>query len=543
MTTTRPSSRPRSAWIAAAAALSLASLAGCDSGTTLANVPPFISASTTTIDFGEVKVGHEEERTVYLINKGTQNLTLEQPTGDGLGGIFAILLDEYIAGANKSVVARVKFNPGDPMPYTTTMVIPNDSSNEKMLTLTLKGTGIMPGPCDEVDCTFAPRPFCVTSTLSRHSQPGGVCVNGTCQYQFREEGCQFGCDEGSGTCRMDPCLGMACNTPPSPCYFASGVCQNGACVYTPNNAGNCSDGTLCTSGDHCEEGNCVGTPVTCDAPPAPLCIPGNIRRVYDAQGTCTSSAGGGCTYASHDQPCQFACDPSGCGGDPCLGVSCNMPPGQCFDMAGTCSGGGCSYNPRVGACDDGDGCTQNDACTNGACSGSPVSCTTPPPADCAAMDVVRTYTANGSCTGGACQYPSMTRSCDDGNACTTGDSCSNGACVTTGILNCDDGNACTTDSCDPVVGCRHVPTSGNACTTGSGDCPTGMCSAGTCLATPNINCQASYDVCFGAFSVDVPGRCAASGQCVVTQPPPQFTCPGCNGLCIQCAFIQICVPF
>jgi hypothetical protein len=30
----------------------------------------------------------------------------------------------------------------------------------------------------------------------------------------------------------------------------------------------------------------------------------------------------------------------------------------------------------------------------------------------------------------------------------------------------------------------------------------------------------------------------------VTQPPPQFFCPGCNGLCLQCAPLgQICIPF
>ena len=91
-----------------------------------------------------------------------------------------------------------------------------------------------------------------------------------------------------------------------------------------------------------------------------------------------------------------------------------------------------------------------------------------------------------------------------------------------GLLNCDDGNACVT---------------------GSGACPTGQCSAGTCLAVPNINCQAEYSVCFGLQDIDVPGRCAASGQCVVTQPPPQFICPGCNGLCIQCFAAQLCIPF
>lgn len=548
MTTTAPESTARDPFRSGPLAVSLLFAgtgllaSGCDS-TVLASNPPFVSASAKTIDFGDVKVGHMEERTIYLINQGTQSLTFKAPEGNTFGTAFAVLLDEFIAAPKASVVARVVFEPSDVMPYATEITIPNDSSNDPKLLLTIVGVGIDPGPCDNVNCTRAPSPFCVTGTVSRHYQPMGVCVEGTCQHQYRDESCAYGCEQTAGTCKSDPCLGMACNTPPSPCFFASGVCTNGACVYQPNNAGNCTDSNACTTGDHCEEGNCVGTPVVCDMPPAPLCLAGDIRRTFDAQGVCTSSTG--CTYREHDQPCGFGCDiATGCGGDPCVGVTCNTPPGQCFDSSGSCAGGGCTYPTRPGACDDGDGCTTGDTCTNGACAGTQVACTTPPAADCSGPGTVRTYSAAGAaCTGGGCQYPTSVRSCDDGNACTTGDSCSNGACVTTGLLNCDDGNACTTDSCDPVVGCRHVPTSGNACVTGSGECPTGMCSAGTCLAVPNINCQAQYSVCFGLQDIDVPGRCAASGQCVVTQPPPQFICPGCNGLCIQCFSAQLCIPF
>lgn len=531
------SSLPR--LFAAAAALA----GGCDSAG-VTQQPPLLAASATTIDFGEQKVGTEAERTIYLINKGTIPLTLELPRGDLAGGVFAVLLEEYTATANKDVVARVKFMPADPITYTTEALIPNNSSNEPELRLVLYGDGVLPGPCDGVDCTATPAPACVTGTVSRHFQPLGVCVDGRCEHEYTDEPCQYGCDDTNGACRSDPCAGLACDTPPSPCYFAEGVCERGACIYTPNNAGNCTDSNPCTSGDHCEEGNCVGDPVACETPPAPVCVSTDTRRVWNTQGVCTSTSGG-CEYMMQEQFCQFGCDPAGCIGDPCAGVVCNQPPaGQCFAQMGTCAGGSCTYATVPGPCDDGDPCTVNDTCNNGSCAGQPKTCTTPPAPDCPTSDTRRVYASSGTCVAGNCEYPPTVTSCNDNNACTSGDFCSSGACFSGGPTNCNDGNACTTDSCNPVSGCQHVPTSGNACVTGSGECPTGMCSAGTCLAVPNINCQAEYDLCFGLFHVDVPGLCSASGQCVVTQAPPQFICPGCNGLCLQCAPLgQICIPF
>ncbi len=34
--------------------------------------------------------------------------------------------------------------------------------------------------------------------------------------------------------------------------------------------------------------------------------------------------------------------------------------------------------------------------------------------------------------------------------------------------------------------------------------------------------------------VKVPGTCSASGNCVANQGQSGFTCPGCNGVCLQC---------
>lgn len=153
------------------------------------------------------------------------------------------------------------------------------------------------------------------------------------------------------------------------------------------------------------------------------------------------------------------------------------------------------------------------------------------------------YDGAGACSGGACEYGVTNVVCTDNNACTVGDACVSGACRPGAQNPCNDGNPCTADSCDPVAGCRHTPISGTPCITGASECPTGMCSAGTCLPTGGVTCVASYDMCFGLWEEDVAGVCSASGECVVTQAPPQYVCPRCNGLCVVCGIVTLCIPF
>ncbi|MFN8357667.1 MAG: T9SS type A sorting domain-containing protein [Spirosomataceae bacterium] len=76
-----------------------------------------------------------------------------------------------------------------------------------------------------------------------------------------------------------------------------------------------------------------------------------------------------------------------------------------------------------------------------------------------------TVTTNSSptdqCTGQSDGTP-----CDDGNKCTQNDACQSGVCVGT-AKTCDDINACTIDSCDPATGCVFTPLNcndNNACT-------------------------------------------------------------------------------
>ena len=71
-------------------------------------------------------------------------------------------------------------------------------------------------------------------------------------------------------------------------------------------------------------------------------------------------------------------------------------------------------------CNDGQGCTRNDVCTNGVCGGTSYSCT---PTMCQASS---TCDGNGGCT--VANKPDNTQ-CSDGDACTYGDVCRGGVCT------------------------------------------------------------------------------------------------------------------
>jgi hypothetical protein len=525
------------------ALLAGAFLVGCDEAATLQFSPPFLTASAVDIDFGARDVGTSEERTVFLINKGETPLHLQAPEGDPLSGVFVLRLDVDVVQPDDEALLRIRFNPFDPQSYETTFRIPNDSVNEGDLELRIRGVGEEPDPCARVNCVAAPPPVCISQGTSRRYEPLGLCEAGRCVHEHLDEECSRGCDDATGVCRGDPCAGVVCNTPPSSCFFAAGVCREGACEYMVNNEGVCDDNKPCTTGDRCQEGTCVGDQVVCDSPPAALCLDADTRRFWNAQGVC-EQATGACDYVQQDQQCPFGCQDGLCQGDPCSGVVCDTPPaGQCYAQTGTCVDGVCQYATVPGACDDADACTSNDTCSNGACGGIAQVCATPPPATCENGTTLRTYAAAGVCSGGSCQYTPTSVVCDDSDVCTVGDACVNGACRSGAMNTCNDNNPCTADSCDPVGGCVNTPVSGPACTTGSSECPTGTCSAGSCLPAAGVACVATYSVCLGLIDQDVAGICSASGDCAVTQAPPQFFCPGCNGLCFTCLGVQICIPF
>jgi hypothetical protein len=179
-----------------------------------------------------------------------------------------------------------------------------------------------------------------------------------------------------------------------------------------------------------------------DAGPEPSCTdsapcttpPGEC---YETQGACVN---GRCAYIAKT-----------------TGTSCTAtPPTSCFNSTGTCSNGGCvaSAKPQGASCNDGNACTLNDTCDGaGSCSGAPITCDAPP-SQC--------YQAAGTCnpsTGCAYAPKPSGSACDDDNACTSGSACDgNGQCLKGDIaISCPSRSLeCRTSmGCSPEVGCMY----------------------------------------------------------------------------------------
>ncbi|MBI5510581.1 MAG: hypothetical protein HY903_17630 [Deltaproteobacteria bacterium] len=401
----------------------LVALSSCG-GDSLDMKPPFFAASTDVIDFGAVELGAQSEATLYVINKGDKALQLQTPSGNTLGGVFAVLLTQTQVSPLGDAVARVVFQPTSVASFETTMNIANDSTNQPAFAVQLKGVGKRGDPCAGVTCSTPPPSACLDYQTSRYFPPFGTCDAGHCTYTSTDVACPQGCDLDTGRCAGDLCRGVACQAPPNSCFGATGTCDDGACIYTALSGVVCNDSDPCTQTDRCQEGTCRGTPVSCNAPPAPICRDVHTQVRYDAVGIC--GTGGVCQYIPRDIPCPYGC-------------------------------------------------------VNGACQGDP-------------------------CAGG-----------------------------------CDDGNPCTRDSCQLPTGCVHEANNGAACTAGSGDCPVGQCVGSICMSVAGTTCAAEVNIDLCA-DTEIAGVCSANGSCVVEEVPAQLTCPGCPGICLQCYFIQLCIP-
>jgi hypothetical protein len=242
-----------------------------------------------------------------------------------------------------------------------------------------------------------------------------------------------------------------------------------------------------------------------------------------------SGDGGGASSGGEGGGGDAGSSSGGDGGGSC--GACDTPPDACHAKAGTCQNGVCVYAFVSGAtCDDGNPCTVGDSCSNGACTGVPMVCDTPPAQVCTSTTTLRTYDTTGSCNGGLCVYAQHDVTCGSGgcvnNACQT-DPCSGVTCNTPPSVcytspgtcsggscsyafhsgaTCDDGNACTTsDSCTSGV-CVGVPM---ACNTP----PSPTCADASTLElySPSGTCSAGQGSYLPSFVSCTTG--CASGQC------------------------------
>ncbi len=250
----------------------------------------------------------------------------------------------------------------------------------------------------------------------------------------------------------------------------------------------CEDGDPCTE-DSCTLDRCTHTAIDCDD--GLECTPEGCKEEDSTDGSegsdgidATDGADGTCVegdcQCSDDDDCQAA------DGAPCKATKCDQ--------------GVCVLVGSEVPCDDSDECTENDACSEGSCTGSPMKCDAGKTcvggscadacelAGCECSDDVDCDSLAGACkigrcVEGQCEVVDLAEGeCDDGNPCTEGDVCKPDGCV--GVKkDCDDGLPCSTDSCQSGT-CVHSPcdcqSDEDCILSDAGPCKVGECVAGDC---------------------------------------------------------------
>ncbi len=304
---------------------------------------------------------------------------------------------------------------------------------------------------------------------------------------------------GSGVCAGIPLAATLCDDgnvcTDDNCQAASG------CVHA-NNGGMCDDGEPCTAGDQCETGACIGASNQCACMADADCAVADDGNACNGVAFCDKTAMPYKCAFSAVVVCQTATD-SACTATKCVPATGNcvtsvMPNGLVCSTnlcePATCKSGACTPGSPL-ICDDGNTCTVDSCSPSAGCQYA----ASPAPASC---DDNNACTVADSCIGTAC-VGGAALACDDANPCTI-DACNalSGCAHTYSASNCNDNNPCTDDSCLPASGCQSVPNSkacddGSACTTGD------ICSGGGCAGAP-VMCSA-LDQCH------VAGLCGAQG--------------------------------
>jgi cysteine-rich repeat protein len=360
------------------------------------------------------------------------------------------------------------------------------------------GTG-----CDDIDlCTQTDR--CqngncvgangVVCTALDQCHIAGVCNPGTGMCSNPEKVSGFGCDDGNACTEGDTCSGGEC-MPGTPvvctaldqCHVA-GTCNSlTGCSNPKKDDGlTCSDGSLCTQSDTCQNGICVGAnAVVCaaqdDCHLVGVCVPGT--------GVCTNpnkENGSGCSdnnLCTQTDTCQNGL---------CVGANAVVctPLDQCH-LAGVCNTGtGVCTNPNKengSGCSDGNLCTQTDTCQGGICTGAnAVVCTAQD--DCHLVGVCVPGT-------GVCTNPIKDNGsgCSDGNLCTQTDTCQSGLCVGANAVVCTALDQChVAGVCNTGTGVCTNPNKGNgsSCSDGNLCTQTDTCQGGICVGANAVVCTA-----------------------------------------------------
>ena len=267
----------------------------------------------------------------------------------------------------------------------------------------------------------------------------------------------------------------------------------------------CDDGNPCTLLDRCRAGVCAGGDlVTCDAPDA-CHLAGSCDPVT---GACVNPARADGSSCDDGDLCTQL---DACQSGVCVGASpvvcrrldeCRLT-GVCDPSTGVCSH---PLAPSGAPCSDGDACTTVDTCRAGVCVGAA-------PKDCGEAD---------ACGGAGVCIPSTGECvrelepngtpCDDDDRCSTVDTCRDGVCTGSVPLDCSTTNPCRiATGCAPDAGCLYVDQPlGAPCNDGDACTSADHCAAGVCTSTTSVTCVA-LDQCHD------PGVCDPVSGC--SNPP------------------------
>jgi hypothetical protein len=202
---------------------------------------------------------------------------------------------------------------------------------------------------------------------------------------------------------------------------------------------------------------------------------------------------------------------------------------QCH-LAGVCdpATGACSdpKKPDGANCNDGNACTQTDACQDGVCVGrNPVVCTASDRCHLAGECDPRT---------GTCSDPTAPdgASCDDGNACTLDDVCRNGACAGSSKDCSRESDPCNDGACRSSDGAciKRPKADGTGCNADNTDCTVGdSCQNGTCTPGAGVDCSTQSDPCNTGVCRQSDGQCIKQPKADGTACGSGLTCAG--GVC------------
>ena len=350
-----------------------------------------------------------------------------------------------------------------------------------------------------------------------------ICTTDSCS---GADGCLFepltgaNCDDGDACtitdhCDDGGCVGsfISCNDN-NPCTDDSCDGVSG-CNFESNHA-SCDDGNNCTIGDACADGECLGSAVECE------CKTNQDCGAFEDGNACNG------TLICVQKGVQFQCVV-----DPGTVVDCPAPTGKnasCLKAQCKVLDGSCETVPANNgfACEDGNKCSHSETCFDGTCQGSsPVNCNDGDP-----------------CTGDACLpaqgcvHEFNSAPCDDSNMCTYNDFCQEGDCIAGEPFDCDDANLCTDDVCSPLKGCLHTNNT-LACDDQDPCTLQDKCSGGSCVGTAPKDCDddnpCTNDICIplaGCSHSNNSNPCDDSDKCTVGDSCVAGSCvPGQTSSC------------